>query len=374
MVDMKKVMVISLGRWVKYALAGVLALSLIIGVSGLFDTENAVPVSTMTGDIPVSEDGQSALLTWLESDLSDEQLKQTLGQGWSLLDQQNPTEGSIWSNLLDRSLTRMLGFDLASPYGQLAEGMAILSLGQHQGVPLSQAVAVEFVEEETDYYLDTSAQIDNWHFEMNKLTQATLTNQVMILLYHTHNAETYLPSAGVSKLPGQNAGVSTAADVFKETLESKYGLKTLHCKVLHDYPDWNRSYINSLFSAQSLLVDNKDVQAVFDVHRDAGFTSKEPTTVEIGGKKAAKIMIVVGANHDNWKSNLAFAQKLEDKCSNLYPGLMRNMRIVEANRYNQQAHPQSLILEVGSDLNTQEEANYALECFAQVVAEVLLEE
>lgn len=77
---------------------------------------------------------------------------------------------------------------------------------------------------------------EDWHFEMSKLNDLTLTDAVQIILYHTHNAETYLPTDGVSKRAGENAGVSTAADVFQQALEQKYGLRTLHSKVLHDYP------------------------------------------------------------------------------------------------------------------------------------------
>ena len=83
-------------------------------------------------------------------------------------------------------------------------------------------------------------------------------------------------------------------------------------------------------------------------------------------------MLVVGANQPNWKENLAFARQLEAKCNELYPELLRNnIHLKETGRYNQQVHPHAVLLEIGSDLNTQEEANYAMECFAQVVYEVL---
>ncbi len=363
---MKKIVVISAGFWVKL-------LAVLLLLAGLLSW----------GGSWLKQAGQSVAVWAAESDIESE-LKETQGwwqQLWTSIDTNElqellalPPVQENKNSLTDKVLTWIVGFDPTNPYQQLEQGMAVLSLARDErsGELVAGQEPTALIEEE-DIYSDMAAMADDWHFEMSKLTDIVLTDEVQIILYHTHNAETYLPTDGVSKRAGENAGVSTAADVFQQALEQKYGLKTLHSKVLHDYPDWNRSYINSLATVKSLLNSNPEVKAVFDVHRDAGFTSKEPTTVMLGGKAAAKIMIVVGANHDGWKENLAFAQALEDKSNSLYPELVRSIRIVQANRYNQQAHPHSLILEIGSDLNTQEEANYALECFAQVVAEVLQE-
>ena len=69
---------------------------------------------------------------------------------------------------------------------------------------------------------------------------------------------------------------------------------------------------------------------MFDIHRDAGFTSKKPTTTMINGKSAARIMLVIGGNHENWQENLAFARQLETKCNELYPGLLRDLKSTDA--------------------------------------------
>ena len=150
--------------------------------------------------------------------------------------------------------------------------------------------------------------------------------------------------------------------------------KNFHSTTIHDYPDWSRSYQNSLLTAKQLLEAYPDVKAVFDIHRDAGFTSKKTTTAIVHGKSAAKIMMVIGCNHDNWQENLAFARALEAKCNELYPGLLRDDILIKTTgRYNQQVHSRAVLLEIGSDLNTQAEANYSMECFAHVVYEVLSE-
>ncbi len=242
------------------------------------------------------------------------------------------------------------------------------------GFPLLQANGgriTKYIAEEEAYY--ASALIsDIWKHSFEKVGTLTLSEDVQVILYHTHNAETYLPDDGVSKVSGQNGGVVDAAKVFQDALQRKYGLRTAHSTTIHDYPDWNRSYQNSLNTAKQLLQAYPEAKAIFDIHRDAGFTSKKTTTTTIQGRSAAKIMMVIGCNHENWKENLAFARLLEAKCNALYPGLLRdNIRIKETGRYNQQIDGHAILLEIGSDLNTQAEAEYSMECFAHVVYEVL---
>ena len=360
---MKKIVVISAGFWVKL-LAILLLLAGLLFWGGSYWARAGETMAVLAAEPNAQSDKQSFWQTAWES-MSERSLEHLLAL---------PALEETKRSAADRLLSWAVGFDPTDPYQQLEAGMAVLTLARDDRGDRLVVKPQDSAIIEEDIYSDMAAMADDWHFEMSKLNDITLTDAVQIILYHTHNAETYLPTDGVSKRAGENAGVSTAADVFQQALEQKYGLRTLHSKVLHDYPDWNRSYINSLATVKTLLAANPDVRAVFDVHRDAGFTSKDPTTVMLNGQAAAKIMIGVGANHEHWKENLAFAQALEDKSNALYPGLVRSIRIVQANRYNQQAHPHSLILEIGSDLNTQEEANYALECFAQVVAEVLQEE
>ena len=352
---MKKIIMIRAGFWVKLFLI-VLTAFVIFSAIHVRLTPKAVTVSTEP--LKIETPSPPSRLAEQIKNIDVSFWQKMMINGYSLLENNQPNH-----------FERFFGFQLNSPYEQLGQGMGILKWLDRQNFG-SQNVMTAIENE--DFYLDTETMVDDWHFELSNLSDVSLSQDVAVLLYHTHNAETYSPTDGTSKRPGENGGVSTAAEVLKDSLEQKYGLKTLHSKVLHDYPNWNRSYINSLGTVKDLLAAHPKVQAVFDIHRDAGFTSKEPTTLTLNGQKAAKIMIVVGANHENWQSNLSFAQKLEDRSNEIYPGLVRSIRIVQANRYNQQAHPHSLILEVGSDLNTQEEANFALECFAQVIADVLL--
>lgn len=288
----------------------------------------------------------------------EEQWQSWMMAGWSLGQGGQPMSYLLWQFIS--------GTIPVSPYHQLVSGFPVLQE--------KASTITKLVTEEEAFYASAFVS-DSWKHRFEKVQDMTISEEVQVILYHTHNTETYLPTDGVSKLDGRNGGVVQAAEVFQAALQQKYGIRTVHNTTLHDYPNYNRSYQNSLSTVQQLLKANPDAKAIFDIHRDAGFTSKAPTTATINGKAAARIMLVIGANQDNWQENLAFARQLEAKCNALYPGLLRDhIRVKETGRYNQQVHPHAVLLEIGSDLNTQEEANYAMECFAQVVYEVLQDE
>ena len=337
------------GSWQMRQFYGVLLLLVMITGGWIF-------VNREPAAVPVGQAVEGQQIQMMSQD--ELQLAQTILQaGWPVQKQKSSLRNEIWQLLI----------------GILPENGYLHAAG---GIPLLQknnGRITKIIAEEEAYY--ASAVIsDIWKHSFGKVETIPLSEAVQVVLYHTHNAETYLPDDGASKLNGKNGGVVTAAKLFQEALQKKYGIRTAHSTTIHDYPDWSRSYQNSLLTAKQLLEAYPDVKAVFDSHRDAGFTSKKTTTAIVHGKSAAKIMMVIGCNHDNWQENLAFARALEAKCNELYPGLLRDDILIKTTgRYNQQVHSRAVLLEIGSDLNTQAEANYSMECFAHVVYEVLSE-
>jgi stage II sporulation protein P len=251
-------------------------------------------------------------------------------------------------------------------------------LGCELNIPWDQVAAalsspVELEGGEEDFYLpnDSSEEAEPPSAEEIQFPPVQLNGEPMILIYNTHNAETYKPSDGVSKLEGKNAGVAAVAKTMTMALESKHSLRTIYCDVIHDYPDWTKSYINSMSTLQNLLKSYKKLQMVIDIHRDAGLERRGDTLVKIGGKEYAKIMIVVGNEHPNWKQNLAFAEKLAARAERMYPGLIKSVRVAKDRRYNQHLHPRALLFEMGSELNTRQDANNSAVLMAEVIAAVL---
>ncbi|HHU32203.1 MAG: stage II sporulation protein P [Zhaonellaceae bacterium] len=198
------------------------------------------------------------------------------------------------------------------------------------------------------------------------------SDKPLVAIYTTHNAETYEPTDGKPKLEGKNAGITKVATKLSETLESK-GIGVIRSTTIHDYPSFPRSYGNSEKTVKAMLAENPSVQIVIDVHRDAGVNKKE--VVRINNKDAAKILLVVGTNtrleHPHWKKNKAFAETVVKKMDELYPGLSKGIRMQDG-RYNQHVHPNAILIEVGNaEKTTQEEAEYAVTLFADVIHHVL---
>lgn len=198
-----------------------------------------------------------------------------------------------------------------------------------------------------------------------------------IVFYCTHSAETYLPDSGQAKLDGERGLVNNVARYMAEILVKK-GLTADYINTIHDWPEYNESYTNSRDTVKKIM-DSPDsnLLALFDVHRDSIPGTTQAATVTIDGRKSAVILIVVGTDerkdHPHWKENLSFAQKLFKEGQLMYPGLIKGVR-TKAGTYNQEYHNHALLLEMGSDYNSLEEAKYAGALFTNVLLEVLEKE
>ena len=205
---------------------------------------------------------------------SDMRLQQIISEGYPLVqysDNQGYTKGNNLRTLVKNGLNFITDLDSNDPTSFLKFQLAVLASIDFQ----TPVIAASYDrEEEEDFYLNTPPELEEWHFEVEQNVPIELGDEPLVLIYNTHNAETYKPTFGTSKEEGKNSGIVTVAQVMEETLEKKYGIKTIRSQTIHDYPDFTRSYINSMHTVQEILKANKKIQAVFDVHRDAGIPSK----------------------------------------------------------------------------------------------------
>ncbi|MHB8171730.1 MAG: stage II sporulation protein P [Thermincolia bacterium] len=203
-----------------------------------------------------------------------------------------------------------------------------------------------------------------------------LGDKPLVLIYSSHTGETYEATDGLSRLSGKRGGVYQAAAELAGRLEKVYGIKVIHSPEIFD-TDYRGGlpYLRSAQMVAKVLKENPSIQLVIDVHRD-GNVSRENSITEIQGEKTARIMLVVGTNarstHPNWMQNYAFAKSVAAKAKAMYPNFLRKVE-AQRGRYNQHLHPRAILVEIGSDKNSLEEALVAARLVADVLARELEE-
>lgn len=93
----------------------------------------------------------------------------------------------------------------------------------------------------------------------------------------------------------------------------------------------------------------------------------------LDGQPTAQVMIIAGCNNGgtvqlpNWRLNLCFAAKWEERMEMLYPGLTRPV-LCGYRFYNQDVSPGALLIEIGGHANTVQQAVRAGQYAAKALA------
>lgn len=198
------------------------------------------------------------------------------------------------------------------------------------------------------------------------------TSEPQVLIMHTHTSESYLPKDQgffyenfYPRSLDPNRNVTKVGQLIAQTL-IKNGINTIHSTVYHDSPTYNGSYSRAAQTIKENLEKYPSIQMVIDIHRDS-MGSKElgkiKPTFQYQNKKASQLMIISGCDPDgtggfpNWEKNLSLALNLQKYCETMFPGITRPMKFAKV-KYNEHLTPGSLLIEVGSDVNTVRESSY----------------
>lgn len=208
-----------------------------------------------------------------------------------------------------------------------------------------------------------------------------LKEDFSVLIVHTHTTESYTPSEKYQYTPSdtdrttdKNYNMVRVGDEIEKVLSEK-GIKVYHDTTINDYPSYNGSYNKSAANISNYIKNDPSIKIVLDVHRDAiegQNGEKIKYASPINGESAASVMLVVGSNlsgleHNNWENNMRFATQLQSYISSIYPTLMRPINF-RSQRFNQQLAPGGIIVEVGTNGNTLDEALLGAKYFAEGLA------
>lgn len=205
-----------------------------------------------------------------------------------------------------------------------------------------------------------------------------ISENPQILVYHTHGTEAYKDSR-----EGVEADtVIGMGDILCEVLTAK-GFSVIHDRTTYDFVNGkdNRDYAYTTARPQveALLKEYPSIEVVLDIHRDSGAARR--TTIE--GKDTAQIMLFNGLcrNADgpiSYLTNpylddtLAFSLQLNLLGRERYPGLMYKIYLKNY-RYNMHFTGHCMLVELGTQNNTVEEAKNGVRYLAELLYELLTE-
>ncbi|MCH5186140.1 MAG: stage II sporulation protein P [Oscillospiraceae bacterium] len=316
--------------------------------------------ATVKSGIPLPEkEGDSICMALLGFDISDKSSIIFANPIFS------PVSYSMWdmSGIVSGMYNEETPPPSAEPENAENEKNNIEKINIYRGMDISNA---------TDYNVDAGElSKQTLDFKINK-------NKVEVLIEHTHTTEAYSDNgSGSDRNLDETKNVISIGEKICDVL-NEYGIKTVHDKTIHDYPSYNGAYGRSLTTVKNNLSKYPDIKVVLDVHRDAIVRDngkKVAVCADTDGKSSSQVMLVVGTDamglsHGKWRENMKFASHIQAYANEKYPGLMRPINLRQE-RFNMHTTTGSLIVEVGSSGNTQEEALIGAENFARCLAMVL---
>lgn len=239
-----------------------------------------------------------------------------------------------------------------------------------------------------DYLLQNFYQVDNTTtINSSQLNADSLLGKDMrlshdastpqILIYHTHSQEGYKDS-----VPGDAAtSVVGVGDYLTKLLTERYGFSVIHHKGEYDVGDRDHAYSKAAPALEQVLAENPSIEVVIDLHRD-GVREDTRLVTEINGVEMAQVMFFNGLSRTTKMGdidylynpyitdNLAISFQMQLKAAEYYPDFTRRIYL-KGYRYNMHYCPKSLLIEVGAQTNTVQEAMNAMIPLADILNKVL---
>lgn len=231
------------------------------------------------------------------------------------------------------------------------------------------------------YAVDSTTRAGEGLLQVDALLERDMSiqrneSQPQILIYHTHSQEGFADSAAGD----ESTSIVGVGDYLASILREQYGYNVLHNTESYDLESRDYAYSNSLPALEQLLEKYPSIEVVIDLHRDA-MPEDRRLVVDIQGRPTAQFMFFNGLSRttkgtieylDNpyLEDNLAFSFQMQTACNEYYPGLARRIYL-KAYRYNMHLCPKTLLIELGAQNNTVQEAMNACEPLAHILDLVL---
>ena len=225
---------------------------------------------------------------------------------------------------------------------------------------------------------DNTSVTENNNDDTSQITDKSNTKEVsnstkpIIYIYSTHDTEGYASS--YFNIYNIKPDVKIASYYLQEKL-SDLGLNTIvEKRMIKDALNKNNwvykdSYKASRIYLENTYQNNTSLKYFIDLHRDSSLKSKTTTTID--GKSYARVMFLVGLEHDNYNANLKVATDINNLIKAKYPSLTRGIYKKSGpgvnGIYNQDFNSNCILIELGGQYNTMLEVSNTIDILAKML-------
>lgn len=241
-----------------------------------------------------------------------------------------------------------------------------------------------FVEKENSsffsvYTSNLEVLLSNYYFkdaESEKLVYQD--NDPLVYIYATHDEEEYKNDKAFL---GLNNDIYSVINVLSDEL-AKYNIKSVNEeKRVSTFLDkenlnYSNSYKISRRFLEEVVILYPTLNYFIDIHRDS--VGEDITTTTINNKVYAKILFVLGLENKNYKENKVLITKLNDYLNSHYKGISRGIYEKKGSGvngvYNQDFHPNTILIEIGGVDNNMESVVNSTEIIAEALYYIIGDE
>ena len=211
-----------------------------------------------------------------------------------------------------------------------------------------------------------------------------------VLLYHTHTWEAYEMTQDTQYTPtetwrtkDERYNMIRIGEELERCL-TDLGFDVVHDRTAFEPPTLSNAYTRSLEMISARLKAGETYDYILDIHRDA-FSGmyNGGNFVQKDSREIAYVMMLVGKGtgatnsgfdeRPDWPKNLALAQRITDSMNAQVSSVAREVK-VKTGRFNQHVSTGALLIEVGNNQNTLDQALSACPIIARALAQVHAQE
>ncbi|MDR2515732.1 MAG: stage II sporulation protein P [Christensenellaceae bacterium] len=267
-----------------------------------------------------------------------------------------------------------------------------LSVLSYQFPSITAQEALPVTAEADEHLPDEADQTERIRVEIERIERSGESYQapqkkdgspLRVLIYHTHSYEAYAQDADKPyietsqwRTKDQNFNIMRVGSELAAKLEG-YGIEVVHDLTEHEPPKLGTAYVRSLQTLEGYAQRGESFDLMLDLHRDAASTRNSKTSVVmVDGLPSARLMVLIGNGErgfeimPSWTENYKLAKALTGILNEQNEGIARDV-MVKTGRYNQHMSESALLVEVGHNLNTLDEAVQSTGPLAKAIVTLL---